>query len=185
MKENYFFLWGIFLGLVMQRELVEKDKFQIYSSQERVRRDNTIWTLVQGILAPIQFIVFIVSLFFVIRYLITDQGYELATISIIIKTFFLYLIMITGAIWEKIVFGRYLLAKSFFWEDIVSFFVIALHTIYLVALFTNFFSNDTVIVIALIAYFAYVINALQFFLKFKLAKVSKFKDISSSEGVVT
>ena len=169
----------------MQRELVEKDKFQIYSSQERIRRDNTIWTLVQGILAPVQFIVFIVSLFFVIRYLITNLGYELATISILIKTFFLYLIMVTGAIWEKVVFGRYLLAKSFFWEDIVSFIVIALHTLYLIALFTNYFSNNTIITIALVAYFAYFINALQFLLKFKLAKKTKFQDISSSEGVVT
>ena len=169
----------------MQRELVEKDKFQIYSSQERIRRDNTIWTLVQGILAPVQVIVFIVSLFFVIRYLITNLGYELATISILIKTFFLYLIMVTGAIWEKVVFGRYLLAKSFFWEDIVSFIVIALHTLYLIALFTNYFSNNTIITIALVAYFAYFINALQFLLKFKLAKKTKFQDISSSEGVVT
>ena len=169
----------------MQRELVEKDKFQIYSSQERIRRDNTVWTLVQGILAPVQFFVFIVSLFLVIRYLITDLGYELATISILIKTFFLYLIMITGAIWEKVVFGRYLLAKSFFWEDIVSFFVIALHTIYLIALFTGYFSKNTIVIVALVAYFAYVVNALQFLLKFKLAKETKLQDISPSEGVVT
>ena len=41
--------------------------------------------------------------------------------------------MVTGAIWEKVVFGRYLFAPAFFWEDVFSMLVLALHTAYLVA----------------------------------------------------
>jgi 3-vinyl bacteriochlorophyllide hydratase len=33
----------------------------LYTAEERVRRDNSVWTLVQGILAPIQFLVFAIS----------------------------------------------------------------------------------------------------------------------------
>lgn len=33
----------------------------LYTPEQRVRRDNSRWTLVQGILAPIQFLVFLVS----------------------------------------------------------------------------------------------------------------------------
>ena len=155
------------------------------SLQERIRRDETIWTLVQGILAPIQFLVFLVSLFFVIRFLITGLGYEIATVSIVIKTIILYIIMVTGAIWEKTVFGQYLLAKSFFWEDIVSFFVIAFHSLYIFVLFTDYLNHYYLITIALIAYFIYLINAIQFLLKFKLAKKTRFEDISSADGVMT
>ncbi len=89
----------------------------------------------QGILAPVQFVVFLISLGLVLRYLATGAGYEAATWSIVIKTGVLYLIMVTGSLWEHAVFGKYLLADAFYWEDVVSFLVLALHTLYLAALF--------------------------------------------------
>ena len=76
----------------------------LYTDAQRARRDSSVWTLIQGILAPLQFAVFLVSVGLVLRYLWTDSGYEAATLSILIKTGFLYLIMVTGAIWEKVVF---------------------------------------------------------------------------------
>ncbi|MDP5086671.1 MAG: 2-vinyl bacteriochlorophyllide hydratase [Yoonia sp.] len=144
---------------------------RLYSDEERVRRDSTKWTLVQGILAPIQFLVFLVSLALVLRYLWTGVGYEAATISIIVKTFFLILIMVTGAIWEKVVFGQYLFAHAFFWEDVFSFVVIALHTWYMVALLTGSMATENMMYIALAAYFAYVVNAGQFIWKLRMARL--------------
>ena len=114
----------------------------LYTPAERARRDASPWTLVQGILAPIQFLAFAVSLVLVLRCLLTGEGYEAATVSIVVKTALLYTIMITGAIWEKEVFGRYLFAPAFFWEDVFSFVVIALHTAYLVALWTGSLDAD-------------------------------------------
>ncbi|MEO0710089.1 MAG: 2-vinyl bacteriochlorophyllide hydratase, partial [Pseudomonadota bacterium] len=89
---------------------------QVYTADERRRRDETVWTLVQGILAPVQFVVFLISLFLVILYLLTGDGYAAATLSIVIKTLILLSIMVTGSIWEKVVFGKWLFAPSFFWE---------------------------------------------------------------------
>ncbi|MEM6637829.1 MAG: 2-vinyl bacteriochlorophyllide hydratase [Pseudomonadota bacterium] len=143
----------------------------LYTAQQRARRDQTIWTLVQGILAPFQFVVFLISLALVIRYLATDTGYQAATISIVIKTAVLYTIMVTGAIWEKVVFGQYLFAPSFFWEDVFSFFVIALHTAYLWALFTGSLTPTGEMTLALAAYAVYVVNAAQFLLKLRLARL--------------
>jgi 3-vinyl bacteriochlorophyllide hydratase len=143
----------------------------LYTPGERARRDATKWTLVQGILAPLQFLAFAVSLVLVLRYLATGQGYEAATISIIVKTGFLYLIMVTGAIWEKTVFGQYLLAPAFFWEDVFSFAVIALHTAYLVALLTGALTPTGLMLLALAAYATYAINAFQFLRKLRLARV--------------
>lgn len=143
----------------------------LYSDVERVRRDSTRWTLVQGILAPVQFLVFLISLTLVVRYLLTGEGYALAAGSIVIKTATLYLIMITGAIWEKVVFGQYLFAPAFYWEDVFSMVVIALHTAYLVALFGHFLSPVALMLLALAAYAAYVINAAQFLLKLRAARL--------------
>ncbi|MEO1238463.1 MAG: 2-vinyl bacteriochlorophyllide hydratase [Pseudomonadota bacterium] len=144
---------------------------RIYTPDERKRRDATRWTLVQGLLAPAQFLVFLVSLGLVLRFLWTGEGYMAATISIIIKTLFLYAIMITGSIWEKVVFDRWLFAPAFFWEDVFSFVVIALHTLYLWGLVTGSYGPDALIVIALAAYAAYVINAGQFLWKLRLARL--------------
>ena len=92
----------------------------IYTQEERVRRDASPWTIVQGVLAPVQFLVFLISLGLVLRYLATGDGFLVATISIVVKTLVLYTIMVTGSIWEHDVFGRYLFARAFFWEDVVS-----------------------------------------------------------------
>ena len=143
----------------------------LYTEDQRRRRDETVWTLVQGILAPVQFVVFLVSLALVVRYLLTGAGLEAATVSIVIKTLVLYTIMVTGAIWEKIALGQYLLAPAFFWEDVVSFGVIALHTLYLVVLFTGWTGPEGQMAIALLAYAAYVINAAQFLLKLRAARL--------------
>jgi 3-vinyl bacteriochlorophyllide hydratase len=144
----------------------------LYSPAERVRRDATVWTLVQGILAPVQFVIFGVSLVLVVRYLMTGQGLEAATASIVLKTFALYTIMVTGAIWEKVVFGQYLFAPAFYWEDMVSMVVIALHTAYLAALLTGALSTNGLMYLALAAYATYVVNAAQFIWKLRMARLS-------------
>ncbi len=147
------------------------DRAGLYTPEERARRDATVWTLVQGVLAPLQFLVFLVSLALVLRYLLTGAGYEAATWSILIKTGVLYTIMVTGAIWEKVVFGQYLFAPAFFWEDVVSFGVIALHTAYVCALFTGAMGPVELMVLALAAYLAYVVNAGQFLWKLRMARL--------------
>jgi 3-vinyl bacteriochlorophyllide hydratase len=144
---------------------------RLYTPEQRVRRDGTVWTLIQGVLAPVQFLVFACSVVLVMRYLWTGDGYVAATVSIVIKTLFLYAIMVTGAIWEKIVFGQYLFAKAFFWEDVFSFFVIALHTAYLWAVWTGALPPVGQMWLALAAYTAYVINAGQFLWKLRMARL--------------
>jgi 3-vinyl bacteriochlorophyllide hydratase len=143
----------------------------LYTPEQRARRDATVWTLVQGLLAPLQFAVFAVSVVLVVRYILTGAGYEAATLSIVVKTGCLYAIMVTGAIWEKVVFGQYLFAPAFFWEDVFSFVVIALHTAYLWALFTGALAPRALMFLALAAYTAYVVNAGQFIWKLRMARL--------------
>ncbi|MES2523303.1 MAG: 2-vinyl bacteriochlorophyllide hydratase [Gemmatimonadota bacterium] len=143
----------------------------MYTPEERRRRDATPWTLVQGILAPVQFLVMAVSVALVLRYLLTGEGLAAANVSVIVKTGVLYTIMVTGAIWEKVVFGQYLFAPAFFWEDVVSFGVIALHTAYLVGL-AHGWPSRSLMILALVAYAAYSVNAVQFILKLRAARLA-------------
>ena len=147
------------------------DSIALYTPEERRRRDQTPWTLVQGILAPIQFLVFIVSTILVIRFLITGEDEWITTVSIVSKTLLLYLIMITGCIWEKVVFGKWLFAEAFFWEDVFSMLVLALHTLYLVLLLGEIGTMEQRLLVALAGYGAYVINAGQFIWKLRMARL--------------
>lgn len=143
----------------------------LYTPEQRARRDRTPWTLVQAILAPIQFLAFIASTALVVRYLGTGEGAAWATASIVVKTMLLYTIMITGSIWEKVVFGKWLFAEPFWWEDLVSFLVLGLHSLYLAALLMDWWSERDRMILALVAYAAYFINATQFLLKLRAARL--------------
>lgn len=143
----------------------------LYTAEERQRRDSSKWTLVQGVLAAFQFLVFLLSLALVLHALATGDGVWLANASVVFKTFVLYAIMITGSLWEKDVFGQYLFAPAFFWEDVVSFVVIALHTAYIIALLTGALPQVELLWLALAAYAAYSVNAGQFLWKFRLARL--------------
>ena len=148
----------------------------LYTAEQRRRRDKSPWTLVQGVLAPIQFLVFLVSLGLVLRALYSGEGQGVAIISVVIKTLTLYAIMITGAIWEKVVFDRYLFAPVFFWEDVFSMLVLALHTAYLAALALGWLEARGLMWLALAAYAAYVVNAAQFVLKLRAARLQSSAD---------
>lgn len=142
----------------------------IYTPEQRRRRDTTAWTVVQGVLAPLQFLVFLVSVVLVMRALWWQGDVGWAQSSVVVKTALLYAIMVTGCIWEKVVFGQYLFASAFFWEDVVSMAVMALHTAYLVAWWTQLWPPASLLALALLAYLAYFVNAVQFLWKLRLAR---------------
>lgn len=153
--------------------------FQLYTKEQRARRDASRWTWVQGVLAPLQFVVFLVSVVLVWRYLTNGSGETAAMLSVVAKTLVLYAIMITGSLWERDVYGKLLFAEAFFWEDVVSMLVIALHTAYLIAVAFSLLPIEQQFWLALVAYAAYVINAAQFLIKFRMAR----KQQSSTTGL--
>ena len=143
----------------------------LYTPTQRARRDRTAWTLVQGVLAPLQFLVFLVSLALVLYSLRTGLATEWALGSVVAKTLLLYAIMVTGCIWEKVVFGQYLFAPAFFWADVVLMGVMALHTAYLVVWLQGLWTAGEQLALALTAYAAYAFNAIQYLRKLRMARL--------------
>jgi 3-vinyl bacteriochlorophyllide hydratase len=159
-----------------------RSRAPLYTPEERRRRDRSSWTMVQGVLAPFQFLVFLVSLGLVLRFLATGEGHTAATVSVVVKTLVLYTIMVTGCLWEKDVFGVYLFAPAFYWEDVFSMAVLALHTAYLVALATGWLDARGQMLLALAAYATYVVNAAQFLLKLRAARLDAARQATAAEG---
>ena len=73
--------------------------------------------------------------------------------------------------YEKVVFGKWLFAPAFFWEDVFSMLVLALHTLYLVLLLGEYGTLEQRMLVALAGYGAYVINAGQFIWKLRMARL--------------
>jgi 3-vinyl bacteriochlorophyllide hydratase len=167
-------MWG--------RHAARRARAPLYTPAERQRRDATVWTLVQGVLAPLQFLVFLASLALVLRYLFSGEGYALANASVVLKTLLLYTIMVTGSIWEKVVFGRWLFAPAFFWEDVFSMLVLALHTAYLAALASGALDARGLMLLALAAYATYLINAAQFIIKLRMARLDAARPQAVAHG---
>ncbi|WP_396436344.1 2-vinyl bacteriochlorophyllide hydratase [Limnohabitans sp.] len=154
----------------------------LYTPEQRARRDATKWTLVQGVLAPVQFLVFLVSLYWVLNSLKTGEHTDWALASVVIKTLVLYAIMITGSIWEKVVYGKYLFAHAFFWEDVVSMVVLALHTAYLWVWWQGQWSSADQLWLALAAYGTYAINAAQYIRKLRMARLQKTPEVTMASN---
>jgi 3-vinyl bacteriochlorophyllide hydratase len=183
--------WGAHAGLhsfnmahEMNANTTPASKTLLYTAEERRRRDASPWTIVQGVLAPLQFLAFAVSLALIAHYILTGSGYEAATVSILVKTFALYAIMITGSIWEKVVFDKWLFAHAFFWEDVFSMLVLALQTTYVGALLLHLGTPVEQMSIALAAYAAYAVNATQFLLKLRAARLEGSPKHRASDSAV-
>jgi 3-vinyl bacteriochlorophyllide hydratase len=137
-----------------------------YTAEQIQRRRESKWTMVQIVGAPIQFVIFLISAGFVVYSLVSGgEAFELTNATIIIKILTLYIMFVTGALWEKDVFGHYLFAPEFFWEDVVSSILLLTHTAYLVAFWAGA-SKTTLLVVVIIAYLNYLFNAAQYVYKF-------------------
>ncbi|MBP1464807.1 2-vinyl bacteriochlorophyllide hydratase [Candidatus Chloroploca sp. M-50] len=133
----------------------------MYTEDQLRRRERSRWTKVQIILAPIQFVVFLISFALVLRYLATGEGYLIATISIWIKIALIWALTITGMLWEYDMFDHYFMAKEFFWEDVGNLIAIITHNLYFVAQWMGADSR-TVMWVMVFAYVTYLFNAVQF-----------------------
>ena len=152
-----------------------------YTPEQLEKRNTSVWTKVQAFLAPIQFVIFIAGLAVTLMYKtgIGIDNFTWVTIFVILKTFIFLLIFITGALFEKDVFGEYVFAPEFFWEDVGSSIAIVVHLSYFV-LFYMGLDENTLIWTALLAYLSYLINAAQFLFRLIIEKQHARKSQSTT-----
>ncbi len=136
----------------------------MYTPEQLERRNRSPWTKAQFILAPIQFVVFLISFALVIRYLATGEGYWIATISVWLKIALIWALTITGMLWEHDIYGKYFMAPEFFWEDLGNLIAIITHNAYFVAVWLHL-DERTVMWVMVFAYVTYLFNAGQFIVK--------------------
>ncbi|NEX12664.1 2-vinyl bacteriochlorophyllide hydratase [Prosthecochloris sp. ZM] len=142
-----------------------------YTPEQLEKRNASVWTKVQAILAPLQFILFLAGLTVTWLYKegIWIEDFSWVTIFVILKTLMLVLIFVTGAFFEKEVFDQYAFAPEFFWEDVGSAIAMVVHISYFILFFMGL-DEQILILTALLAYLSYLINAAQFVIRLILEK---------------
>jgi 3-vinyl bacteriochlorophyllide hydratase len=132
-----------------------------YTPEQLRRRNDSVWTPIQAVAAPAQFLTFIASVVLVVWYLSTGEGYEIAHLASLAKVAMMIFMTVTGMMWERDVFDRYFMAKEFFWEDFVNLISLIAHIAFIAAWLLGY-SERTQMVVMCVALATYVVNFIQF-----------------------
>ncbi|TCD47579.1 2-vinyl bacteriochlorophyllide hydratase [Chlorobium sp. N1] len=146
-----------------------------YTPEQLAKRNASIWTDIQIILAPIQFMIFLTGVTVTALYLngIITSFYWVS-VAILFKTLFFALLFVTGMYFEKEIFDKWVYSKEFLWEDIGSTIAAAFHLLYFVMAWMGY-PKEVLVWEAFIAYFTYVMNALQYLVRIILEKRNEHK----------
>ncbi len=145
-----------------------------YTPEQLEMRNASVWTDVQLILAPIQFFVFLAGVAVTFLYAQNSEMFSFywVSLAILFKTLLFGLLLLTGAYFEKEIFDKWIYGKEFLWEDVGSTVAAFFHLLYFVMAYMGF-SEDVLIWEAFLAYFTYVVNALQYLVRIVLEKVNE------------
>jgi 3-vinyl bacteriochlorophyllide hydratase len=137
----------------------------MYTAEQLVRRQASRWTQVMMIFGMAQFLVIIVSLYLVIRFLNTGTGYATATVTVLLNIALLWINTVVGMLWEKEMYNHYFMAREFFWEDFGNLIVLITQNSYFVAVGLNWSRHD-IMMLMLVAYGTYLVNFAQWFIRY-------------------
>jgi len=142
-----------------------------YTPEQLAKRNASVWTDIQIILAPVQFIFFVTGVAVTTLYAngIIVSGFYWVSIAILFKTLFFGLLFTTGMFFEKEIFDQWVYSKEFLWEDIGSTVAAFFHLLYFYLAYFGY-PREVLIWDAYLAYFTYVVNAMQYLVRIILEK---------------
>jgi 3-vinyl bacteriochlorophyllide hydratase len=142
-----------------------------YTPEQLAKRNASVWTEIQILLAPVQFVIFLTGVCLNILYANHYASFDFYWISVAIlfKTLFFVILFITGMFFEKDIFGKWVFSKEFFWEDVGSSVATFFHFLYFVLTWKGYPDSELVIWSS-VAYSSYIINALQYLARIWLEK---------------
>jgi 3-vinyl bacteriochlorophyllide hydratase len=172
----YSLLYEAASGCLRINQLQAREIMPRYTPEQLIKRNASVWTEIQIILAPVQFLIFLAGVTLNTLYATNAVSIDFFWISITIlfKTLFFAILFITGMFFEKEIFDRWVYSPEFLWEDIGSTVASFFHLLYFVMAWMGF-PEKLLVMEAYIAYLTYVINALQYLVRIILEKNNEKK----------
>ncbi len=138
----------------------------MYTAEQLNRRDASPLTRAMMAGGTAQLLVIIISFYFVIRFLAAGAGYNGVQITFWLNVALLWFNTVVGMLWEKDMYGRYFMCREFFWEDVGNLAALIAYHAYFVALWLAW-SRHGIAVLMLVAYGIYLVNFVQWILKYR------------------
>jgi 3-vinyl bacteriochlorophyllide hydratase len=126
------------------------------------RRVDSKWTRIHPLFAIGQLGVFFVSAVLLVLYYTGHVSFHAVHISVLIKVAFMVGAIVTGAFWEKDVYGKWWFATEYFIEDVMTVNVFGLHVLYLVCVYAFPQNMQLNVVLLTVAYVVYGLNVGQY-----------------------
>jgi 3-vinyl bacteriochlorophyllide hydratase len=147
-----------------------------YTPEQLAKRNASVWTDIQVILAPFQFLIFLAGVTVTTLYAnhVFAIDFYWVSLAILFKTLFFALLFITGMFFEKEIFDQWVYSKEFLWEDVGSTVAGAFHLLYFFLAYMGY-SEKVLAGEAYLAYLTYVVNALQYLVRIILEKHNERK----------
>ncbi|NTW51891.1 MAG: 2-vinyl bacteriochlorophyllide hydratase [Chlorobiaceae bacterium] len=147
-----------------------------YTPEQLAMRNASVWTYLQILLAPVQFLIFLTGVVLNTLYVnhIANIDFIWISLAILFKTLFFAILFITGMFFEKEIFGHWVFSKAFFWEDVGSTVAGFFHILYFVLSWMGTAEN-VLVTAGYVAYLSYIINALQYLARIYLEKRNEKK----------
>jgi 3-vinyl bacteriochlorophyllide hydratase len=142
------------------------------------RRAASLWTRVHPVFAIGQLGVFVVSLGLLVLYFFHLVDFETVFISVLIKIAFMLGAIVTGALWEHDVYGKWWFAHEFFLEDVMTLNVFLMHAGFLVTVYAWPTNIRAMLAVLSVAYLAYGLNVVQYVVRNHLTR----EDLRASAG---
>jgi 3-vinyl bacteriochlorophyllide hydratase len=126
------------------------------------RRTASIWTLIHPLFAIGQLLVFVVSVSLFVAYLLGAVPFHVVHISVLVKIGLMVGAVISGAFWERDVFGYWWFAPEFLFEDVMTVIVFIMQITYLAIVYAH--PEDTGVIAGALAfaYAVYLANVAQY-----------------------
>lgn len=148
----------------------------------RERRAASIWTRIHPLFAIAQLLVFLVSVTLLVLHLLGIVSFGVVHVSVLVKIGLMLGAIVTGALWEHDVFGKWWFASEFFIEDTMTLNVFLLHVAYLVVVYA--WPENTRMILALlgVAYTVYGLNVAQYILRYHGMREPAAPDVPVKEA---
>ncbi len=118
------------------------------------RRTASIWTVIHPLFAIGQLLVFVVSVSLFVAYLRGVVPFHVVHISVLVKIGLMAGAVVSGAYWERDVYGYWWFAPEFLFEDVMTLIVFITQITYLAIVYIH--PEDTGVIAGALA-FAYAV----------------------------
>jgi len=141
----------------------------MYAAEQLARRNASPLTRAMMIIGGVQLVILMLNFYYVLRFLISVEGWSGALITFWLNFALLWLNTAIGILWEKQFCNKYFMCREFFWEDVGNLAALLSYIIYFIGIRQGW-DRNRLAASMLFASMVYFINFAQWIYKRMIAR---------------